>query len=74
MKTINIVLILGLIFGLYLISCESESDTNLNDSEFKVEFSDSTLITENDLLYYDSSTHLLFLKRHSMPLESLVGP
>jgi len=62
MKTLNIVLILGLIFGLYLISCESESDTNLNDSEFKVEFSDGTLITENDLLFYDSSTHLLFLK------------
>ncbi len=73
MKTSNIVLISGLIFGLYLISCESENDTNLNDSEFKVEFTDSTLITENDLLYYDSSTHLLFLKREFDLNQSISG-
>jgi hypothetical protein len=73
MKTSNIVLILGLIFGLYLISCESEKDTNLDDSEFIIEFSDSTLIIENDLLFYDSSTHILFLKQGFDLNQSISG-
>ena len=41
MKTLNIVLILGLLFGLYLISCESENDINLNDSEVTYTFKSS---------------------------------
>jgi hypothetical protein len=63
LKTLNFILIIELILSLYLISCESERDTNLSDPEFILEFSDSTSITENDLLFYDSSTYLLFLKR-----------
>ena len=62
MKTLKIILVLGIVFSLFLYSCESSNDTNLNDSRFKVEFSNSTVITENDLLFYDSSTHFLFLK------------
>jgi len=63
MKTFSIVSILELILSLFLISCDPESNTNRIDSEFKVEFSDGTLITEDNLLFYDSSTYLLFLKR-----------
>ncbi len=73
MKTLNIVLVLGLVFTLYLISCESENDTNLNDPEFKIEFSDSTFITENDMLFYDSLTHLLFLKQGFNLSQSISG-
>jgi hypothetical protein len=43
-------------------SCESDNNTYSNDSQFKLVFSDSTTITENDILFYDSSCHLLFLK------------
>jgi hypothetical protein len=46
-----------------LTSCESEDDTNINDSEFRLEFSDSTLIKETDISYYDSSTCILFLNK-----------
>src|SRR4030042_6545828 len=62
MKIFSIVSILELILSLFLISCDPESNINRSDSEFKVEFSDSTLITEDNLLFYDSSTYLLFLK------------
>src|SRR4030042_1064147 len=62
MKTFSIVSILELILRLFLISCDPESNINRSDSEFKVEFSDGTLITEDNLLFYDSSTYLLFLK------------
>ena len=63
MKTFSIISILELILSLFLISCDPESNINRSDSEFKVEFSDGTLITEDNLLFYDSSTYLLFLKR-----------
>lgn len=73
MKTFSIVSILELIISLFLISCDPESNTNRSDSEFKVEFSDSTLITEDNLLFYDSSTYLLFLKRDFDFNQSMSG-
>jgi len=73
MKTFNIVSISELIISLFLISCDPESNTNRSDSEFKVEFSDSTLITEDNLLFYDSSTYLLFLKRDFEFNQSMSG-
>jgi len=66
-------LILELIISLFLISCDPESNANRSDSEFKVEFSDSTLITEDNLLFYDSSTYLLFLKRDFDFNQSMSG-
>jgi len=55
---------LGLVICLTLISCD-KSDQALNqDTAFTIEFSDGTVITENNLLYYDSSTHLLYLKEN----------
>ena len=73
MKTFSIVSILELIISLFLISCDPESNINRSDSEFKVEFSDSTLITEDNLLFYDSSTYLLFLKRDFDFNQSMSG-
>jgi len=73
MKTLKIILTLGIIFSLFLYSCESDNDTNLNDSKFKVEFSDGNVITENDLLFYDSSTHFLFLKKDFDFNQSISG-
>ena len=73
MKTFSIVSILELILSLFLISCDPESNINRSDSEFKVEFSDSTLITEDNLLFYDSSTYLLFLKRDFDFNQSMSG-
>jgi len=73
MKSLGFVLILGLIFSLYMISCESESETNQTDSSFKLEFSNGILITENDLQFYDSSTHLLFLKEDLDFNQSISG-
>lgn len=61
MKTAKIVIGSGLIFISFLFSCESDNDINLKD-EFKIEFNDGTVITERNIAFYDSSTHLLFLK------------
>ncbi len=62
MKNVYSISIFILISGIFLISCESENNTTPNDPEFSIEFSDGTIIGENDLLFYDSSTHMLFLK------------
>jgi hypothetical protein len=62
MKGLYITLIFGLTFCLYLISCETNND--INDANFKLEFSDGLVLSENDILFYDSSTHLLFLKKN----------
>ncbi len=62
MKILNFILISSFIISLFLTSCESENDTNVNDSGFRLEFSDGTEISESDILYYDSATHFLFLK------------
>ncbi|MEN8202832.1 MAG: hypothetical protein ABFS28_09575 [Bacteroidota bacterium] len=41
----------------FLVSCETEQS-----GAFRIEISDGTSITEDDILYYDSSTCMLFLK------------
>jgi len=62
MKTIGYILKSGFIISLILlISCESENNT-IDNSGFFIEISDGTLITENDILFYDSSSCILFLK------------
>lgn len=73
MKTLNFILTFGFIFSLLLSSCESENDSNLNDSKFRLEFSDGSEITENDILFYDSSTHFLFLKKDLEFNQSISG-
>lgn len=63
MKNPLIILFPGLVFCVMLFSCESENLVDADDPEFKVEFSDGTVISERDLAFYDSSTHLLFLNK-----------
>jgi hypothetical protein len=55
------ILNLGLLSVLFLSSCEKENTFNLND-EFKIEFNDGKILTEKDILFYDRSTHLIYLK------------
>ena len=64
MKTSSLIMVLAVIFsGLALISCEPLNDTNVKNSGFRIEFSDGTVLGGNDILFYDSSAHLLFLKK-----------
>jgi len=57
------ILTLGLILILVLSSCEKDPDLEFKEPAFKLEFLSGTVITENDLLYYDASSHLFHLKR-----------
>lgn len=59
MKTQNFVLIIGFILSMF--SCEKF--TNQDSSEFRLVFSDGSEIAQSDIQFYDSSTHLLFLKK-----------
>lgn len=62
MRTINYIIRFGFIFGLLLlISCEPENDTDTK-SGFYIEISDGTIITEDDILYYDSTSYIFILK------------
>ena len=61
MRNLVMILTLGLLLVLFLSSCEKENALNLND-EFKVEFNNGKTITEKDILFYDRSTHLIYLK------------
>lgn len=61
MKTIKSILLFGLIIFMILNSCDSDPNVDLNDSELTIEFSDGTLLTENDIEFYDSSTCTYFL-------------
>jgi len=70
MKTINITLTIGLITVLFISSCENINDITNNDT-FRIEFSDGTFITENHISFYDSSTHLLFMKVNMALNESV---
>lgn len=66
MKTYNFLLIFGLILSFILISCERENRTG-----FSIEFSDGTVIHEEDISFYDSSTCILFLKdKLTLPNEA----
>jgi len=61
MRSFCTILTFGLILVLLLPSCKKENELNLNN-EFKITFNDGTTITENDILFYDRSTHLIYLK------------
>ena len=63
MKNNKTKLITGLFLSIILISCQKDNDEIDKDiSGFSIEFSEGTTITEKDILYYDISTHILYLK------------
>ena len=65
MKTsIRFVLFSIIVSGIAMISCESLNDTHIKESGFRLEFSDGTVVGGNDILFYDSSAHLLLLKEN----------
>ena len=62
MKNLIVLSTIGIIFFLSFTSCEKDFDTEFKEPAFKLEFLSGTVITENDLLYYDASSHLFHLK------------
>lgn len=62
MKTINLFVTIGFLIIMISNSCDSDPEVELNDSELEIEFSDGTILTENEIEFYDSSTHTFFLK------------
>ncbi|MFA6401784.1 MAG: hypothetical protein WCX31_09195 [Salinivirgaceae bacterium] len=62
MKTINLFLLVGFLIFMFSNSCDSDLNVDLNDSELTIEFSDGMSLTENEIDFYDSSTHTYFLK------------
>jgi hypothetical protein len=62
MKNTNIQLILFLIIIFFQISCAKDDLTMNKGDKFYLKFSDGTTISENDIEFYDTSSHLLFLK------------
>ena len=62
MRNLIVILTIGIIFFLLLSSCEKDPDIEFKEPAFKLEFLSGTVITENDLLYYDASSHLFHLK------------
>jgi hypothetical protein len=71
MKKLISFFIFGLLISYVQISCDSEKDTKHNIPGFSIEFSDGTIIKEDDILFYDSSTCILFLKKN---LTLIIGP
>jgi hypothetical protein len=63
--------IFGLLISYLQISCDSEKETKRNIPGFSIEVSDGKIIRENDILFYDSSTCILFLKEN---LSLIIGP
>lgn len=62
MKPTGYTFIVGFIICLlHLVSCESEDHT-IDKSGFYIEISDGTVISEEDILYYDSTSYTFFLK------------
>jgi hypothetical protein len=62
MRYLIVVLTLGLLPVLFFSSCLNDNTLDEQD-EFRIEFNDGTLIAERDILFYDRSTHLVYLKR-----------
>jgi hypothetical protein len=62
MKTINLFMVIGFLIFMISNSCDSDPNVELNNSELSIEFSDGTILTENEIEFYDSSTHTFFLK------------
>ncbi len=65
MKTSAFIMFLAvLVSGIAVISCEPLTDTNLKKSGFRIAFSEGTILGGNEIMFYDSSAHLLFLKEN----------
>ncbi len=60
MKSFHWIVFIGVIC---LLSCDDGLFSNLKDPEFSIEFYDGTIISEEDILFYDSSTCILFLEK-----------
>ncbi len=69
MKRTSVIYSLMLIISLILISCES---LEYEEPEFSVKFSDGTIINEQDIIFYDSSTCNLFLK-NKLQIDYVIG-
>jgi hypothetical protein len=65
--------IILLFIGSFLICCEKEGSEINNDPDFSIIFSDGITIFEKDILFYDSSTHILFLKEELNLKEKELG-
>jgi len=61
MRSLIMISAFGLLSIVFLSSCEKENGMNSNN-EFKIEFNSGKTITEKDILFYDRSTHLIYLK------------
>ena len=73
MKTNNIFLLFGFLILMISNSCDSDPIVDLNESDLTIEFSDGTLLTKNEIDFYDSSTNTYFLKselKSDSPLTS----
>ena len=62
MKTIKSILLFGFFICLISNSCDSDPNGDLNNSSLTIEFSNEILVTENEIDFYDNSTHTYFLK------------
>lgn len=62
MKAINNILLVGFLMAVIINSCDLASSSEFNESDLTIAFSDGTLLTENDIAFYDSSTQTYFLK------------
>jgi hypothetical protein len=73
MKTINFFQLFGFLILIISNSCESDPIVDLNESDLTIEFSDGTVLTENEIAFYDSSTNTYFLNselKSDSPLTS----
>ena len=55
-------MVIGFLIFMISNSCDSDPNVELNNSELSIEFSDGTILTENEIEFYDNSTHTFFLK------------
>jgi hypothetical protein len=62
MRKLIVISILGYLTVLLYSSCEKSDELNLKN-EFKIGFNNGKTITEEDILFYDRSTHLIYLKK-----------
>jgi hypothetical protein len=63
MKTYIIKPAIVILFIFLLFSCKKENNSD-GDGSLKIEFSNGTIITQNDIVFYDSSTRIFFLKNN----------
>ena len=61
MKKLEFIFFIGLLMVILLNSCKKNDELNMTN-EFEIEFNNGKSITETDILFYDSSTRLIYLK------------